>query len=99
VVGHYGFSVIMASVYLRYARQRLPGPGWVRGILFLLMENVVLYPLGLITDRTHAGVRARQLAPVTNRKTFCGQLTRHAAFGLVLGLVGDARYTKRKTQT
>ncbi len=87
VAGHYAFSTMMAFVYVRYARQRLPGPSWLRGILFLMAENTVLYPAGLIVDRIHAGMKSGQLALLLDRKTFFGQITRHVAFGIALGLV------------
>ena len=96
LAGHYGFSVIMALLYVRYGRQRLRGPGWLRGIIFLLMENVLLYPLGLVADRMHAGIKYGQLPPVLNRKTFFGQLIRHVAFGAVLGeVIRETRNAKR----
>ena len=86
VAGHYGFSVVMALLYARYARAALPGPGWLRGILFLMLENTVLYPLGLLIDRYHSGVRAGELPPMMTWKTFWGQVVRHIAFGAVLGI-------------
>jgi hypothetical protein len=79
--------VVMALTYARYAQQRLPGPGWLRGVLFLLLENVALYPAALIVDRMHAGMKAGQLPPLLHRKTFAGQIVRHIAFGMTLGLM------------
>lgn len=85
LAGHYSFSVVMAYVYATYARRRLPGPGWLRGILFMMAENTLLYPAAPLIDRIHAGMKAGQLPPLVNRKTFYGQITRHIAFGAVLG--------------
>lgn len=90
LAGHYGFSVVMALLYARYGRVLLPGPGWLKGVLFLMLENVALYPLGLLIDRYHAGVKAGELAPMMTWKTFWGQVVRHVAFGAVLGMVYGA---------
>ena len=87
LAGHYGFSVVMALLYARYARAALPGPGWLKGVLFLMLENKVLYPAGLLIDRYHAGVRAGELPRMLTWKTFWGQVVRHIAFGAVLGLL------------
>ena len=77
LAGHYCFSVVMALLYARYGRAVLPGSGWLRGVLFLMLENTVLYPVGVPVDRYHAGVRAGELAPMMTWKTFRGQVLRH----------------------
>jgi hypothetical protein len=87
LAGHYGFSVVMALLYARYARAALPGPGWLKGIIFLNIENLALYPAGLLIDRYHMGVRAGELPRMMTWKTFAGQVVRHVAFGLTLGLL------------
>ena len=85
LAGHYGLSVVVALAYARWAYRQLPGPGWLRGFIFLQMENLALYPLAAISDRFHAGMRAGQLPPLLAWKSFWGQFWRHVAFGLVLG--------------
>ncbi len=85
LVGHYGFSVFMALLYARYAYRLLPGPGWLKGVLFLMIENNGLYPLAPLLDRMHAGEREGQLPKLMSLKSFVGQTWRHVAFGLVLG--------------
>jgi hypothetical protein len=87
LVGHFGFSVVMAFLYARYVRARLPGPGWLRGVIFLQIENGVLYPATSIADKAHAGIKSGELPPMMNMKTFKGQIVRHVAFGAVLGLL------------
>jgi hypothetical protein len=95
VVGHYGFSIFMALLYARYAYRLLPGPGWLKGLLFLMIENNGLYPLAPLLDRIHAGRRKGELPPLTSLKSFAGQTWRHVAFGLVLGAL--YRNVKRET--
>ncbi|MDQ5823606.1 MAG: hypothetical protein M3441_05250 [Chloroflexota bacterium] len=85
LVGHYGFSVVMALLYARYAYRLLPGPGWLKGLLFLMIENNGLYPLAPLLDRIHAGQRKGELPRLMALKSYVGQTWRHVAFGLVLG--------------
>jgi hypothetical protein len=91
VVGHYGFATVMGLLYARYERM-LHGPGWLRGLLFMQIENTVLYPLGIIVDRFHRGEREGQLPPIMSRKSYQGQVLRHVAMGVVMGAM-----LKRKT--
>jgi len=95
LVGHYGFSGVMALLYATQAYHRLPGPGWLRGLIFLQIENTILYPLAIPMDPRHAGVQSGQLPPVWNWKSFWGQVVRHVAFGVALG----ALYRDKKRET
>ena len=95
LVGHYGFSVVMALLYARYAYRLLPGPGWLKGLLFLMIENNGLYPLAPLLDRIHAGQRQGELPRLMTLKSYVGQTWRHVAFGLVLGAL--YRSVKRET--
>src|SRR5689334_22648030 len=81
IAGHYAFSMIMACLYARIFYPRLPLPPLLKGIVFLNIENAVLYPLGPLVDRVHAGIRSGQLPPMFTTKTFLGQVVRHIAFG------------------
>lgn len=87
VGGHYSFSALMALLYAHSAYPRLPGPGWLRGLLFLQLENMLLYPGAALVEPHHAGIRSGQVPTLLSRKSFAGQVLRHVAFGLVLGLV------------
>jgi hypothetical protein len=40
VVGHYALSVAMTLIYRRIAYARLPGPGVIKGVIFLNLERV-----------------------------------------------------------
>ena len=87
VLGHYGFSGFMSIVYAALFYRRLSGPGWLKGVTFLQIENAALYALalGIGFDNLHAGIRRKKLPPLANWKTFKGQALRHVAFGAVLG--------------
>jgi hypothetical protein len=87
LAGHYSFSIFMALLYAKVGRSKLPGPDLLKGILFLNIENALLYPAGLIVDNIHAGIKQGEVPPMLTRKSFFGQVTRHIAFGAVLGLL------------
>ena len=61
LVGHYGFSVVMTLFYAAWGRKHMPGPWWLKGILFMQMENSVLYPGAKFVERFHAGVKSGQV--------------------------------------
>ncbi len=65
----------------------LPGPGWLRGVLFAQAENALLWPLMLLVDRCHPGRRDGTLAPAFTLPSYLVAVLRHLAFGFVLGWV------------
>ena len=85
LAGHYGFSIVMTLLYGRVFYSRLPGPPVLRGITFLQIENLALYPLVYLLDSFHAGMRAGEVPSMGNMKIFMGQALRHVAFAAVLG--------------
>jgi hypothetical protein len=62
----------------------LPLPPVLRGPVVALTENLVLWPLGTVSDRLHP---ARKELPgfAGNRRAFAQSAWRHVVFGLVLG--------------
>ena len=87
LVLHTGFGLALAIVYAALARERLPGPGWLRGILLATAENLLLWPLVPLVDRHHPAVRAGLMPPLNRPRPFLQAVLRHLAFGAVLGLV------------
>ena len=86
---HLANSVAFAWVYAHVAGPRLPGPGWLRGLLFGLMENNGLWFTVLpLAAHAHPGMR-RGWMPRIHRggvDLLVGNL-RHVALGLVLGAI------------
>ncbi|MFN8540160.1 MAG: hypothetical protein U0232_22105 [Thermomicrobiales bacterium] len=91
---HFGFGVALAQVYSAVGR-RLPGPPWLRGVLFTMVENTLLWGIVPLFDRFHPAIRAGQLPKMNRPIPFLQQVLRHLAYGAVLGVVYD-RQTKRK---
>lgn len=82
---HYSFSIFLTYLYAAYARDRLPGPGWLRGLIFINIENGVLYPFAGLLDRFNPTIHNGAMPGVFTKTGFVNQLLRHAAFGLTLG--------------
>ncbi|HET9016822.1 MAG TPA: DUF6789 family protein [Thermomicrobiaceae bacterium] len=85
---HFANSAAVGVAFLQ-VRGRLPGPGWLRGLLFIQGENLALWPLVAAIDRVHPAIRAGRLPRFNRPLPFAQEVLRHAAFGLVLGAVAD----------
>lgn len=88
---HFANGVALAQVYAAVGH-RLPGPSWLRGTLFTLVENTVFWGLVPLLDRYHPAIRAGELPRMNRPVPFAQQVLRHLAYGAVLGAVyGDRR--------
>lgn len=92
LAAHTGFGTTMGLVYGGLARKWLPGPNWARGIVLMLAENTILWPLTLVIDRTNPAMTGGEIPRLNAPLPFAQQIVRHIAFGAVLGvLYGDPR--------
>ena len=78
-------SVALAALYARLA-DRLPGPPWLRGVLFATVENGLLYPLAAFED-LHPAIRDGRLDRYWSWSAFLQSIPRHVAYGVALGSV------------
>ena len=78
-------SLAPAGLYAMLER-RIPGPAWLKGVLFTNVENVILYPVTVFED-IHPAVRTGQVDRYFNWPAFWQSVPRHVAYGAVLGLV------------
>ena len=81
---HFFNGVALAQVYAAVGR-RLPGPPWLRGVIFTLIENTLLWALVPLFDRYHPAIRAGELPKMNRPIPFLQQVLRHIAYGAVLG--------------
>lgn len=65
----------------------LPGPAWVRGILFGELFLLTAWPATPLVDRYHPLIRQGELPTLRRRVAFLQNVGRHAAFGAALGLI------------
>jgi hypothetical protein len=87
-------SLAMASLYAMLDR-RLPGPAWLKGILFANAENVILYPITWFED-IHPAIRDGQVDRYLNWPAFWQSVPRHIAFGAVLGVLYQRLQRERR---
>ncbi len=83
---HFGNGVALAQLY-GLVGGRLPGPPWLRGIVFTLIENTLLWGLVPLFDRYHPAIRSGELPKMNRPVPFAQQVLRHIAYGAVLGAV------------
>jgi len=83
---HFGNSAGIGIVYAVIANGRLPGPAWARGMLFLTMENCLLYPV-MSLDRHHPAIKSGEIDPYWTLPAFLQSFPRHLVFGTILGAV------------
>lgn len=67
----------------------LPGPPLVRGVIFGLVENILLWPVIIVLDHVHPGIKRGELERFNRPIPFLIELLRHAVFGAVLGAAFD----------
>jgi hypothetical protein len=80
-------SVALASLYAMLER-RIPGPAWLKGVIFANVENVILYPITLFED-VHPAIRTGQVDRYFTWPAFWQSVPRHIAYGAVLGVLYD----------
>jgi len=91
-LAHMGFGITLSLAYAGYARRRLPGPAWARGVAMLMGENTLLWPLVWVVDRRHPAMRSGELPKLNRPIPMAQQIVRHVAFGVTLGLLyGEGR--------
>jgi hypothetical protein len=76
-------SVVLAELYAA-VHHVIPGPTWLRGVVFASVENVALYPVTLLEDH-HPAIRAGQVDRYFTWPAFWQSVPRHIVYGAVLG--------------
>jgi hypothetical protein len=80
-------SLVLACLYAVLERQ-IPGPPWLKGIIFANVENVILYPVTVFED-VHPAIRMGLVDRYFTWPAFWQSVPRHIAFGAVLGVLYD----------
>lgn len=76
----------LAIVYA-IVRPLLPGPNWLKGLLFGALFLVAVWPLTPLLDRIHPLIKRGDLPRFNTPVGFGQNIVRHLLFGLVLGLL------------
>ena len=82
-------SIALAALYAR-VHNRLPGPPWLKGVLFANIENALLYPITVFED-LHPAIQDGQVDRYFTWPSFWQSVPRHIAYGAVLGVLLRAR--------
>lgn len=77
-------AISLAWIYAGLARDHLPGPPWLRGVIYANIENTVLYPAGMLVDR-HPMVKEGEVPPYWTFSSYLLSIPRHVAYGATLG--------------
>jgi hypothetical protein len=85
-VFHLALGIAMALVYVLVVRDRLRGPGWLRGVVFAQLAGAIQL-LGVLPLTGH-GVGGYQISPIT--PLFAWSL--NALYGVVLGELVERRW-------
>jgi hypothetical protein len=87
VTGPLVHGVNSAALGVAYASvaDRMTGPGWLRGLVFALAENTLLWPIMIVLDRVHPAIHSGELPKFNRPWPFVAENLRHAAYGFVLG--------------
>ncbi len=94
-VSHVTNGIALGAVFSR-VHHGLPGPAWVRGLIFGQVENLVLWPIIIVLDHIHPGIKRGDLEPYNRPGPFVAEVVRHAVFGAVMGLAYEMLTPKRK---
>ena len=89
-------SVGLGTLYAAVAHDRMPGPPALRGAVFANVENTLIYPLTAL-DSLHPAVKDGRLDSYWSVQSYLWTVSRHAAYGLVLGGLYEAWRSKPAT--
>lgn len=87
-------SVGLALVYAR-VQGKLPGPPWLRGVLFALAENTLLSPVTRLEDK-HPAIADGSLNRYWTWPAFIQSIPRHVVDGAVLGALDHGLRTRER---
>jgi hypothetical protein len=81
---HITNGIALGALFSR-AHHGLPGPTWVRGLIFAQVENLFLWPVMMVLDRIHPEIKRGKLEKYNRPGPFFAEVVRHAVFGVVMG--------------
>nr|BBH93262.1 hypothetical protein KTA_14610 [Thermogemmatispora argillosa] len=80
-------GVLLGEIYAALVRPRLPGPTWLKGLLFGEGFLAAVWWLTPLADRFHPLIRRGELPRLASWPSFGQNVLRHLAFGLALALL------------
>jgi len=86
---HLANGAAIGVAYAALGHERLPGPSWLRGMLFLTAENTLLYPLTALLTNRHPAVADGQLDPYWTWPAYLESTPPHLVYGALVGPLYD----------
>ncbi|HJT55614.1 MAG TPA: DUF6789 family protein [Ktedonobacteraceae bacterium] len=80
-------GVLLAQLYAAVFKRFLPGPDWLKGVIFGEAFIVSVWWLTPLADKYHPLIKSGVLPPLANWTSFLQNIVRHFCFGLTLGLL------------
>jgi hypothetical protein len=94
VVMHMGNAVALGGLYGLALEQRLPGPPVIKGLIFVTIENTVLYPVNAL-ERFHPAYKSGNMGSYWSVRSWLWSMPRHFAYGAVLATTFDRLRNRR----
>jgi hypothetical protein len=80
-------GVLLAQLYAAVFKRFLPGPDWLKGVIFGEAFLISVWWLTPLADKYHPLIKSGALPRLANWTTFLQNIVRHFFFGLTLGLL------------
>jgi len=80
-------GVVLAELYAAVFKRFLPGPDWLKGVIFGEAFIVSVWWLTPLADKYHPMIKGGTLPKLANWTSFLQNIVRHFFFGLTLGLL------------
>ncbi len=80
-------GMMLAELYAAVFKRLLPGPDWLKGLIFGEAFIVSVWWLTPLADKHHPLIKSGTLPPLANWTSFLQNIVRHFCFGLTLGLL------------
>ena len=80
-------GVLLAELYAAVFKRFLPGPDWLKGVMFGEAFIISVWWLTPLADKYHPLIKSGALPPLANWTSFLQNIVRHFCFGLTLGLL------------
>ena len=77
----------LGEVYAAVVEPLLPGPSWMKGLIFGQIFLLAVWPSVPLVDRFHPLIKRGEMPKLSQPITFAQNAARHTIFGLVLGLL------------
>jgi hypothetical protein len=80
-------GVALAEIYAAALKRFLPGPGWLKGAIFMETFITGAWTLTPLADKYHPLIKKGEMPRLATWTSFLQNLLRHLIFGVVLGLL------------